>query len=127
MGAAAALGLDEDASITAARNLGNDTHATATCNWSEDTDAAAAKEKSKRRDVMSKSQENKNEKNSDGHDEIRRLVEEMRNTAKREKHQLKELSTRITKCIRERKRTKNDKKRYNRFKKNLETSKVLHA
>ena len=64
--AAAALDLDEDASTKAA----------ATCALSEDTNAAAEIEKAKRRDVMSKSQENKNEKTSEGDDEIRRLVEE---------------------------------------------------
>ena len=53
VGAAAALDLDEDASTTAA-----------TCAFDEDTNAAAAVEKAKRRDVMSKSQENKNEKTS---------------------------------------------------------------
>ena len=58
--------------------------AAATCKLSEDSNAAAAKEKAKRRDVMSRSQENKNEKTSEGDDEIRRLVEERRNTAKGE-------------------------------------------
>ena len=96
VGAAAALDLDEDASTTAA----------STCALIDDTNAAAAIEKTKRRDVMSKSQEIKNEKTSEGNDEIRRLVEERRNTAKGEKHKLKGLSKRIKKCIRERKRTK---------------------
>ena len=82
VGAAAPLDLDEDASTTAA----------ATCALSEDTNAAAAREKAKRGDVMSKSQENKNEKTSEGDDEIRRLVEER---PKEEKHKLKELSERI--------------------------------
>ena len=67
----------------------------------EDTNAAAAIEKEKRRDVVSKWPENKNEKTSEEDDEIRRLVEERRNTAKGEKHKLKEFKT----CIRERKRT----------------------
>ena len=58
---------------------------------------------------MSRSQENKNEKTREGDDEIRRLVEERRNTAKGDKHQLKELSKRIKKCIRVRKRTKRRK------------------
>ena len=146
VGAAAALDLDEDTSI-AAKNLGKDTHAAATCNLSEDTNAAAAKEKAKRRDVMSKSQENKNEKTkekarrrdvlsksqenknektSEGDDEVSRLVEERRNTAKGEKHKLKELCKRIKKCIRKEKE-QNDKRRYNRFWKNLEASRVNHA
>ena len=75
---------------------------------------------------MSKSQENKNEKTSEGDEEIRRLVEERRNTTKDEKHKLKELSKRIKKCIRERKRAKRQKT-YNRFLKNSEASKEYHA
>ena len=53
------LTLDEVARTTAA----------ATCALNEDTNAAAAIEKTKRRNVMSKSQENKNEKTSEGDDD----------------------------------------------------------
>ena len=81
---------------------------------SEDTDAAVAKEKAKRKDVMSKSLENKNEKTSEGDDEIRRLVEERRNTPKGERHKLKELSKRIKNASGKEKEP-NNKKRYNRF------------
>ena len=42
---------------------------------------------------------------ADHDDEIRRLIEERRNTVKGVKHQLKELSNKIEKCIRDRKRT----------------------
>ena len=74
----------------------------ATCNPSEDT--AAAKKKAKR------SQENNNEKTREGDDEIRGLVEERRNTAQCDKHQLKDLSKRIKKCIRDRRRTNRKEK-----------------
>ena len=77
--AAAALVLDEDASTTTA----------ATCALSKDPNAAAAIEKAKRRDVMSKSQNNKNEKINGGDDEIRKLIEKRRNTAKGDRHQLR--------------------------------------
>ena len=78
----------------------------ATCALNEDTNAAAAKEKAKRRDVMSKSQENKNEKTSVGDDEMRRLVEEWRNAAKGEKHKLKELRQEDQKLHQGKKKTK---------------------
>ena len=45
----------------------------------------------------------KNEKTNEGDDEIRRLVEERRNTVKGDKHHLKELSKKIKKCIRDKK------------------------
>ena len=77
---------------------------------SEDTNAAAFKEKAMRRVVMSRSQENNNEKTSETDDEIRKLVEERRNTAKEEKYLLKELSKRIKKYIRERKRSNRQEK-----------------
>ena len=83
-----------------------DTPAAVTCNPSEDTNAAAAKRKSKEKRNYARSQEKKSEKTRERDDEIRRLVEERRNTAKRDKHRLKELSKRIKKCIGDRKRTK---------------------
>ena len=113
MGAAAALDMYEDTSTTTA----------ATCTLSEDTNAAAAIEKAQRRDVMSKSQENKNEKINEGDNEFRRLVEERRNTAKGEKHKVKELGKRVKKKHQGKKKEQNDKNRYNRFSKNVE---VMH-
>ena len=59
---------------------------------------------------MPRSQNSKNEKINDGDDDIRKLIEERRNTAKGDRHQLKELNKRIEKCIRERKRTKRQEK-----------------
>ena len=68
--------------------------------------------KKKQREEMlwSDSQENKNENISERDDEIRSLVDERRNIAKGEKHELKELSKRIKKCTRERKRAKRQEK-----------------
>ena len=68
--------------------------------------AAASKEKAKRTEVMSRSQENKNEKTNERDEAIRRLIEERRNIVKGDKHQLKDLSKKIKKCIRDSKRTK---------------------
>ena len=59
---------------------------------------------------MPRSQENQNEKAREGYEKIGRLVEEMRNTAKGDKHQLKELSKRIKKCIKDRKKSKTTRK-----------------
>ena len=61
------------------------------------------KKKAERTEVLSRSQE-KNDKTKEGDDEIRRLIEARRNTVKGDKHQLKGLSKRIKKCIRDRKR-----------------------
>ena len=107
--ATAALKLDESGSTTAAQNLGKDTHASVTCNPSENTNAAAAKEKQKeKRSYVEVARKNEKTKKRDG--EIRRLVERKRNTAKGDKHQLKELNKRIKKCIREGQRTKRQEK-----------------
>ena len=114
VGAAAALDLDEDARTTAA----------ATCALNEDTNAAAATERPNRRDSVSDSQENKKEKTSGRDDEIRSLVEERRNTAKGEKHKVKELSKRIKKMHQRKEKERNFKKRYNRFSKNSKASRV---
>ena len=78
---------------------------------------------------MSRSQENKNEKTNEGDEAIRRHIEERRNIVKGDKHQLKDLSKKIKKCIRDRKKkTKNnDKKRYSGFWRDSEASKVDHA
>ena len=99
--AAAALNLDECVSTTAAQNLGEDRNAAVACNLIEDTNPQQPKKK-QRTEVTSRSQGNKNKWNNEGDDEIRRLMEERRNTAKGDKPQLKELSKRIKKCIRER-------------------------
>ena len=93
--AAATLDLDDDAEHEEGRLVEEAAEAA----------AATAKEKPKRRDAMSE-----NEKISEKDDEIRSLVEEMRNIAKGEKHKLKELSKRIKKCIRERKRAQREGK-----------------
>ena len=45
-----------------------------------------------------------------GHNEIRRLVEERQNTARGDKHHLKEFNKRIKTCIRDRKRAKRQEK-----------------
>ena len=86
--------------------------ATTTCDRGDDTNAAAAasKEKVDGTEVMSRPQENKHEKTNEGDDEIRRLIEERRNTVEGDKHHLKELSKKIKKCIRDRKRTKRQEK-----------------
>ena len=91
---------------TATRNRGENTNATAAkCDLSEDSNAAAAKEFARRREFMSKSQEN-NEKTSEGDDEIRRLVEERRNTAKGEKHKLKDFEQEDQKMYQGKKKNK---------------------
>ena len=82
--ATATIDLDDDAEHKEGRLV----------NEAAEAAAATAKGKPKRRDAMSESQENKNEKISERDDEIRSLVEERRNIAKVEKHQMKELSKR---------------------------------
>ena len=121
--AAAALNLGEDANITAAKNLGEDANAAAAYNPGEDANAAATKEKAKITGYVPRSQNNKNEKINDGDDETRKLIEERRSTAKGDRHQLRELSKRIKKCIRDRRRTKRQEK----IQQILEASEVHHA
>ena len=70
------------AEVAAAHHLNEDANATAACNPGEDANAAATKEKAKNTGDMPRSQNNKNDKISEGDDEIRRLIEERRNTAK---------------------------------------------
>ena len=105
--AAATRNLGEDANAAAAHNLGEDAIITAAQNLGDDTNAAAAtKKKAKKTGGMSRSKENKNDKINDGDDEIRRLIDERRITAKGDKHQLRKLSKRIKKCIWDRKKNK---------------------
>ena len=55
-------------------------------------------------------------KRPEGDDEIRRLIEEMRNTVKGDKHQLKELSKKIKSASEtEKEQNHNGKKRYSGF------------
>ena len=55
---------------------------------------------------MSRLQNSKHEKIKEGDDEIRRLIEERRRITKGDRHQLREVSKRIKKCIRDRKEQK---------------------
>ena len=103
--AAAAHNLGEDANITAAKNLGEHANAAA-YNPGEDANAAATKGKRKDNRNVPRSQNNKNEKINEGGDEIRKLTEERRNTAKGDRHQLRELSKRIKKCMRDKQKRK---------------------
>ena len=96
---------------TATHHLNNGTSAAAaTFILCEDTNAAAFKEKAKKREVMSRSQEKKDEETIERDGEIRKLDEERRNTAKGEKHQLRELSKRIKKMHQGKKKNKSTRK-----------------
>ena len=67
--------------------------------------------KKKQREVkLCGSHKKENEKTSEGDDEIRRLVEERRNTAKGDEHKLKELSKRIKKMHQGKKKNKTSRK-----------------
>ena len=121
----AAHNLGEDADA-AAHNLGEEANAAAAHNLGEDANATAAKEKAKKSGDMPSSHNSKNEKIKEGDDEIRRLNEERKSILKGDRHQLREGSKRIKKCIRDRKRSKRQE-RYSGFLKNSSASKVQHA
>ena len=60
--------------------------------------------------MLCRSRKRKNEKTNEGDDEIRSLVEERRNTAKGEKHKLKELSNKIRKMLQGKKKNETTRK-----------------
>ena len=90
-------------------------------------DDAAAKEKEKKTGDMSRSQNSKKEWINEGDDEIGRLIEERRNTAKGNRHQLRELSNRIKKVHQRQKTEPSDMTTYSGFWRNSEASKMYHA
>ena len=98
------------AEAAATRNLRDDANATAAYNLGEDANAAATKEKQTKQEICRGRKTTKLKKTNEGDDEIRRLIEERRNTAKGDRHQLRGLSKRIKTCIRNRKRTKRQEK-----------------
>ena len=115
------------AEVAATHNLGEDASAAAAHNLGEDANiAAATKEKAKKTGDMPRSQNSKNEKINGGDDEIIKLIEERRNIAKGDRHQLRVLSKRIKKCIRDRKRRERQEN-IQRIMENSEVSKVYHA
>ena len=106
--AAATRNLGEDANA-AAHNLGADANITAAKKIHEDANAASTKEEAKITGDVPRSQNNKNEKTSEGDYEIRKLIEERRNTAKGDRHQLNEFSKRIKK-VHQREKKRKDRK-----------------